>query len=129
MAVYKKTSFTTPLSTREVTNQMPQKSDLPQSLQDSMTTVNNLASTTSGKWFVCKCEEVVGSDSPKAKGQFYPVYFAVNTMGVVVGNVVAAPCPPFCNDDTSAIYNERINRLESVIGKIAIRLDIQSFED
>ncbi len=124
MAVYKKTSFSTPDAANDITNQMPSKTNLPSELQVSMSTVDSLASSTApGKWYICKCKSVVGTDDNRAKGQFYPVYFAADVHGTVIGSTVAAPCPPFCNDDTGSILVERIIKLESQVKEILDKID------
>lgn len=99
----------------DITSSMPPKAQLTQKMQDDMNYVEaNNGNANGGKWFLAKCLSLNGTDSPKAIGEYYTVYYPTHD-GTIVTNLktVAAPCPPFCQDETGASVEQRLNIIES----------------
>ena len=70
------------------------------SMKTSMESVLRQTNVVSGLWNVVKCLDVAGGDSSLAKNHFYIAFFGIDSSGNIIGSIAAAPCPPFCTDDS-----------------------------
>ena len=109
---------------QEITDYMPQKSDMTQKMQNAMSAVDLQGDANEGRWFISKCKSTNGRDDDKAVGEFYPVYFPVKDGDLVdKPKLVAAPCPPFCQDETPGDLEERLYRIEKLITELTSNIN------
>lgn len=83
-----------------------------QRMQDDIIVVNSQPNPNSnGRWFLAKCNSVSAKDPDSAEGGYYYIYAIANENNIPLINYidngiqkyyrVAAPCPPFCNDQSA----------------------------
>ena len=78
-------------------------------LRAKMQAVLNQTSADSGRWYISLCKGVASGDSTDAINNYYPVFYAVTSGGTVLetsSHIVAAPCPPFCSDQSPVASQE-----------------------
>jgi len=99
MSYLKATNFTK----LESVSRVPTDPSMYKNLETEMEVVLNRSANQIGEWWVVLCKGVATSDSNLAIGHYYLAFYALDQSGLPMegpSDIVAAPCPPFCTDQT-----------------------------
>ena len=109
MSYYKSSRFENPI---RIIDMDTDPTSYPPAYTTKMQQVASVSYNGRGAWFSVRCKSYATGDNTGQVGNYYAVYFSVDSQLRAVINdntVAAAPCPPFCADENPQIIkNERI---------------------